>query len=183
MIGIWRIWDFSRQQKTLLVKWLTTTALIVPVIAMFSYNAAYISERFHRVKPMTYISGSVTRDAYISDRIAEYPVIQYINENLSQDARILGLFLGQRRYYFDREVILNEALLRECLRNGVKTGDVLFNLRQHNITHLMLRWDLFQGWMANSLSKDERELLSQFWVRYVEQLLAINGYYLFLLRE
>lgn len=183
MIGIWRIWDFSRQQKTLLVKWLTTTALIVPVIAMFSYNAAYISERFHRVKPMTYISGSVTRDAYISERIAEYPVIQYINENLSQDARILGLFLGQRRYYFDREVILNETLLRECLRNGMKTDDVLFNLRQHNITHLMLRWDLFQGWMANSLSKDERELLSQFWVRYVEQLLAINGYYLFLLRE
>ena len=77
-----------------------------------------MSERFEKLQTIPYLSGQVTRDDYITQYRPEYPLIQYANTHLSPDDRLLGIFLGQRRYYFDRDITFNEGILLAAVRRA-----------------------------------------------------------------
>ena len=121
----------------------------------------------------------MTRDTYISKRWPEYPLIKHINDNLAPDARILGLFVGQRMYYFEREIVFSEGILGESLRGKPSPDDVLSFLRRHGITHLLIRWDLFHNWTQQALDNGEKDALKKFWEQHIQTIMANNGYYLF----
>ena len=110
-----------------------------------------------------FLSGEISRDAYIAKRRPEYPLIQYINTNVAEDARILALFLGGRRYYFDRDVTFNEGILLKALRAARTPDDVNALLKEFGITDIMVRTDLFQQWLINTLTKEEIERFEAFW--------------------
>jgi 4-amino-4-deoxy-L-arabinose transferase-like glycosyltransferase len=179
MIGIFRLWEFIHKTRAPILKNIFKVVLIATIAVMLTYNISYFVDRFRKVAPLGYINGVVTRDAYITERRPEYPLIKYINDNIAADAIILGLFLGQRRYYFDCDVIFSEDLLQQSLKVTSEGGDVASKLRGQGVTHLMIRWDLFHNWMQTTLSDQEKVALDQFWHNNLQQLSGHNGYYLF----
>ena len=182
LMGIYRIWNWIEQRMAGRAKCMSRVLLGGIVVVMLGYNGVYFVQRFHKVSPLGYLTGAISRDAYISARRPEYPLIKYVNERLGANAVVLGLFLGQRRYYFDRKVIFSEGVLMACLKENSSAGGALAKLREYGITHLMVRWDLFQSWAQFSLDDQEREQLQLFWKEHVYQLAAQNGYYLFRLQ-
>ncbi|MBC2732969.1 MAG: phospholipid carrier-dependent glycosyltransferase [Desulfobacteraceae bacterium] len=183
MIGIFRSWEYIRKNCAPSLQTLLKLLLSLAILLMLGYNANYFVDRFRKVEPLGYLNGEVTRDTYISERWPEYLLIKYINDNLAPDARILGLFVGQRMYYFDREIVFSEGILGESLRGKPSPDDVLSVLRSHGITHLVIRWDLFHNWTRQALDHDKRDALQKFWRQHIQEIMANNGYYLFVIKE
>lgn len=181
MIGIWRIWCFSRQIRTLILKRALTSALIVLVTGMFGYNAMYMVERFQKIQPFTYLRGEISRDAYISERRQEFPLIKYTNENLPSDSVLLGLFIGQRRYYFDHKIIFNEGLLLKALNDAKNPGEIWQQLRRQEITYLFVRLDLYANWLKRNLNESNALFYKQFWETHVRNIREANGFALYAL--
>jgi hypothetical protein len=122
------------------------------------------------------LSGAVSRDEYINKYRFEYPVIRYINENVNPHDRILFLFMGKRGYYCDREYLLdmvsNRSLLRQLVKRSRKPEEILQGLRGNGITHMLIRYDIFDRWVKDedNFTIREQELLGRFFKRHVELL-------------
>lgn len=160
-------------------RWTGYLALALVVLAMFGLNADYVVKRYRHLEPWSYLSGSTTRDAYITKRRPEYPLVQYANALLEADARILALFLGQRRYYFDRDVVFSEGLIGNVVANAQSPEEIGPRLKALGITHLMVRKDLFHRWLGFSLSPEEIDRLNLFWETHTRKLKESNGFALF----
>ena len=73
--------------------------------------------------------------------VRNIPLIDMSMNNLLTDALLLGLFLGQRMYYFDREIIFNEGLLSKAVIDSKGAHDIYQHLHRKKITHVILRLD------------------------------------------
>ncbi len=151
--------------------------------ALFAYNGLYIVQQFNYVQPFSYLSGQVSRDAYIAKYRPEYTIYQYANRSLPDSSKILGLFLGNRRYYSDRELIFGVNEFHESIRRS-DSADILFmDLKENGYTHVIIRFDLFNWWTNRQFSEGKKEMLKVFFTTYLEPILSNNGYGLFELRK
>jgi len=142
-------------------------------------NFKYLVKQFREVKPLEYISGRISREDYISRRRPAYRVHAYARDHLAPDAVILGLFLGNRRYYSERSMLLDDYLLLEAL-SGVESGQSCNNvLGKRGITHIMLRQDLFTKWAHDNFRPQGMEVLVRFINRELTLLTSHRGYYLY----
>lgn len=157
--------------------------LIGCVLNMFLYNGNYFVERFEKLQTIPYLSGRVTRDDYIAHYRPEYPLVQYANTHLSPDDRLLGLFLGQRRYYFDRDITFNEGILLAAVRRAMDPSDILSYLQNHQLSHLIIRNDLFKQWLSRNTTMEEIKILDAFWKNHMQKLNELNGYALYAIIE
>jgi len=139
-------------------------------------NGDYLLDQFRYVKPLSYLSGRLSRDAYIDEYVYEYPVLRYINKKLPHDARILFIFMGQRGYYCNRDYILDDTALRNLVRESNSPEQVLEELKKERITHFLIRYDIFDKWVPDVLNIKEIGLLKEFMKNYAELLFAKWGY-------
>jgi hypothetical protein len=151
----------------------------VIILAAIIMNAVYVLEQFKHVNPFEYISGRVERDDYIERYRDEYPTLKYANRTLPQEARILSLFLGNRYYYSDREMIFDELIFRNAVVGAKSVQDISFNLRKKGITHLLVRYDLFVDWSEVNFSGRQKNLIKLFFKEHIELLYSKNGYGLY----
>jgi 4-amino-4-deoxy-L-arabinose transferase-like glycosyltransferase len=149
------------------------------LVALLLMNGFYIVDQFNTVEPIGYISGRVSRDAYITRHRPEYPVIRFANVNLAQNSRILALFLGNRRYYSDREMDFRETLFEQSVLSATAAQDVVDALHQNGITHLMIRYDLFQQWVASAFDDHSRIIAAAFLRSRTRRLYSGGGYGLY----
>ena len=158
------------------LRYVGLAAVFLVLSFCLSLNAYYIFTQYKYVDPFGYLSGAVSRDEYIDKYRPEYPVIRYINENLNPHDRILLLFMGNRGYYCDREyvfdMISNRSLLRELVKRSRKPEQILQGLKGNGITHMLIRYDIFDRWVKDedNFTIRERELLGGFFKRHVELL-------------
>jgi hypothetical protein len=150
--------------------------LTLGVLVFFSLNGGYIFQLFSKVNPVPYISGQVTREAYITQHRPEYPAIAFVNRTLPQDARILSIFLGNRRYYFDREVLSDLPLVQTALADAANPEDLLRSLKNRGVTHLVVGSALFNNWVAGNLSPSQKVLLQGFFNEKTRALFMENGH-------
>ncbi len=142
----------------------------------------YLIGQFTQVNPIPYLMGKLDRDAYITLYRPEYPVIQHANRNLPETARILAIFLGNRGYYFDREVVFDMKLpLPGTGTTGLDTT-VEGLLHRQGITHLLIRYDLFDQWLG-SLTHQHRDIISRFFQSRTRLLFSSGGHGLFTLQK
>ena len=145
-----------------------------------TYNGAYMVHYWQKIRPLEYISGTVTRDAYIARFWPEYPLIKYANENLGESAHILAVFLGNRGYYFDRQVSFD-------LKSGMSTicsaaieldsgGQIAAKLKGQGVSHIFLRHDLFQRFCLSQLSPDDVTKLDDFFQHDTFYIASINNH-------
>lgn len=142
-------------------------------------NGRYLQEQFENVAPWAYLDGRISRKEYISRYRPEYFTVDYANENLASSDKILCLFLGLRGYYFNNEVIFSEKIFKEYLTLSIDGEEFAYNLKLLNITHIMLRNDLFVQWSKTEMNQLDLKRLSSFFQHNVNLLYAKAGYTLF----
>ena len=156
-----------------------TVGIFAMAAFMLGMNGAYIWGQFNYVDPISYLSGRVNRETYIARYRPEYPAIKYANKNLTHGSKVLGLFLGNRLYYSDREIIFGDGFFRNTVNRAEISESILKELRQQKITHLLIRNDLLNQWSNRQLSDRNKKILSIFFKNHVHRLFSKAGYGLY----
>ena len=146
------------------------------------YPANYLIDQFDKVKPMPYISGKIDRDSYIAQFRPEYLAIRFANQNLPDTVKILAIFLGNRGYYFDRDVLFDMKLPIPAIDTAGSGRTVEALLHQQGITHLLIRYDLFDRWLS-TLTDNDKETMARFFQTRTRLLFSSGGHGLFALEE
>ena len=104
--------------------------------------------------------------------------MKFANVNLSNNDKILGLYLGNRRYYCDREIVFGEDFLTRSVIMTSSAEDLLKVLVNRGFTHMMVHLDLMKQWLA-TLNDRERVVFTEFFNRYLHVLDKNLPYVLF----
>lgn len=138
------------------------TAVYLIVFFLFCSNAVYIFNQFRLVEPIDYIRGRVGRDEYIERYRPEHAAIQYANLHLSKDVKILNVFLGNRSYYSNRAMVFHyKKFLLDTISQGLSSAEVIAILKNVGITHLIIRYDLFNRWVENNFNESQKGVLQK----------------------
>ena len=167
---------FAPNSKTI---WLA--AVNLAVLFFFSLNIFYLVQQYRIVSPLSFIQGRVERDAYIERYRPEYAAIQYANKHLPDDAKILGIFLGRRGYYCDRAMIFDVGLFKNSVQQAVSPEELTTILKKSGITHLLVRFDLFNQWAESQFSGREKAIIRGFFNNQASCLFSKAGHGLFAL--
>jgi hypothetical protein len=153
------------------------------VLFFLGLNFLYMLNQYRWVQPLKYLRGELERDAYIEKYRPEYAAIKYINNHTAADARILGVFLGNRSYYSDREICFDfNPFIYEVFKKKYSNEKILDNFKNSGITHLLIRYDLFNNWVQNNFTESEKRKLDVFFENYADLLFSKNGYGLYHLK-
>jgi hypothetical protein len=153
--------------------------LVAAAVFMFGMNGAYVWGQFNSVDPMSYLSGRLDRDAYIQRYRPEYTAVKYANKNLSKRTKILCVFLGNRRYYSDREMIFGDGFFRTAVMRAETPQNILADLKERKITHMLIRYDMFNHWAKQQLNNGSKKILAGFFQSHTRRLFTKAGYGLY----
>ena len=176
ILGIKRIAELGTNSGKIFAGKLRSGTVILIAAAMLVINAAYIYSQFKYVEPFDYIRGRISRDDYIGKYRTEHPVIQYANKNLRNDAKILAIFLGNRRYYSERELVFGNGLFRKLVKNTDSSDRLAAEIREKGFTHLIIRYDIFDRWSAVQFNANEIAMLRTFFKNHMSLLFSQSGY-------
>jgi len=176
VFGLYNIQSFFRNKQ------IGSSITGVLLIAIFTYNGNYLIEQFKLVRPLSYISGKISREKYITRFRPEYPVIQFANKKLSKNNKVLCVFLGNRGYYMDFphvfDMPFNENSFLNRTISKAKTGnDISRALTQNGFTQILFRNDLTTDWLNNLQQYKKTAIL--FFQHDLELMYTANGYTLF----
>lgn len=153
------------------------------LIPLFMYNIFYIVGQFDTIRPLSYITGKVSRDEFITQFRGEYPVQQYANTHLEKGDKILAIYVGRRGYYFDFPVIFDlngtKSILGELVVSSETSDEIAQKLYTQGFSHLFIRFELFSKKANDNLSLEKITLINQFLTQNCQQLVANKEYGLF----
>ncbi len=181
--GLHQIATMVTKRKTAQTAWIGSGFIIFLVTMILSLNASYILKQFRYVDPFSYISGRMSRDTYIAKYRPEYSIYQYVNRHLPKNVKILGLFLGNRGYYSERDLIFGVNEFKKMVNRADSEKEVLNELRNEGFIYLIIRFDLFNQWTNKQFDDRKKEMLKIFFAKHVKHLLSKDGYGLFKLRD
>jgi hypothetical protein len=181
-LGSYRFAQAVRHKRGNDKGWVYSFGLATMVMVMLGLNFSYGADLYRRIGPIEYLSGKISREEYITRFRPEYPLIQLTNRTVAPTGRILALFLGNRRYYFDRDVSFSERILLQALKHSSTAEQVLHDLTGKGFTHLMLRTDLFEWWIANRITADDRSRVTSFLRDCTEEIHVELGFQLLALK-
>jgi hypothetical protein len=173
--GLKRVYDLASGVHSRWKQAATSAAMIIPAISL-GLNGDYLYSQFEEVRPFSYLNGSVSREEYISNYCFEYPALKYMNESLGTDARVLFVFLGDRGYYCDRDYVLDNGALSRIVKRASDSKEVLLGLRQMGITHLLIRYDIFDPWSHSDFDGRQKQVLQEFMETHTKLLYGKWGY-------
>lgn len=176
VFGLKNIFGFIREMKNHNVRVIGFSLVAFVISFFFALNVEYIIGQFRYVDPFKYIDGTLSRDEYISKYRLEYPAMQYINKDLPSDALILFVFLGKRGYYCNRKYVLGESRLGRLFKKSNGPEEVLQELKEMGITHLMINYGILDKWVNIQLTTEGKQIMRSFFRRYVKILFFKWGY-------
>ena len=159
--------------------WIGSSFVIVMITIILALNASYMWKQFRYVDPFSYISGRMSRDTYIAKYRPEYSIYQYVNRHLPDNTKLMGLFLGNRRYYSERDLIFGVSEFKKIVTSADSEKKFLKELREKGFTHLIIRFDLFNQWTNKQFNDRKKELLKLFFAGHVRPIFSKDGYGLF----
>jgi hypothetical protein len=183
IFGIYRIHHFLNRPESRGRGLPAAGGVILVVAGILIFNTPYIIEQFRLVDPFSYISGRVDRAAYIGRYRPEYPVISYANDHLAADARLMGLFMGNRRYYSDRDLVFGRKQFLKIVKAADTSAAIRSGLQQQGFSHLVIRFDLFNNWVDKQFSAREKKMLKGFFSEGTTHMVSNNGFGLFELAD
>ena len=132
------------------------------------------------INPFPYVLGKETREVFLKRHLSHYHAIKFINDTLPDDAVVFTMFLGQRGYYLNRkyknEPSFGMNTIRQMVINSAN-GETFDNcIRSMNVTHILVRSDLFYRFLHDNFSKAEIKrflnLINKRWTKLYDN----NGY-------
>jgi 4-amino-4-deoxy-L-arabinose transferase-like glycosyltransferase len=179
MFGFARLVRMALKQHGNLKAIVLKSVAIGAVAGMLLFNAAYLQALYQKNEPLGYLAGKIDRDSYITHFRPEYEVIRHINRELPDNAVILCLFIGNRIYYFDRDVRLDMALFQRSVIGSDSIDQMGDFLNRSGLTHIFLRYDLSDSWIKNNLDREKQNLVKLFFQKNAKQIKSFGGYGLF----
>ena len=179
MYGLHQINIFIAGRFSASVRKCMKVGVTAVAVLMFGMNSAYILGQFNYVDPLSYLTGRLDRDAYIQKHRPEYVTIKYVNEKLLKQAKVLCVFVGNRRYYSDREMIFDDAFFRDTVMRAEAPENISAELKRQSITHLLIRYDMFNHFTNQQLNAETKEALGNFFKNHTRRLFSKAGYGLF----
>jgi hypothetical protein len=146
-------------------------------------NAGYIAEQYRYVDPFGYITGRVDRDSYIRKYRPEYSVINYANRHLPTDVNIMALFVGNRRYYFRRDIFFGIGQFERIVKKTISSNEMSAELLKTNVTHLLIGHSLMNEWANAKFNATEKKKMKDFFKNNMTLLFAKGGYGLYALKR
>jgi hypothetical protein len=181
--GLHRITRMVAIRKSDQAGWIGSSLVGLVLAIILTLNASYIVKQFQYVDPFEYISGRVSRNNYIANYRPEYSTYQYANRHLPDDVKILGLFLGNRLYYSDRDLRFEINEFKNIVARAGSENYILTELKEQGYTNLMIRFDLFNQWTNKQFDNKKKEMLKTFFALHVKHLFSKDGYGLFELKN
>jgi hypothetical protein len=148
------------------------------LVGLLGQNLSYMVGQFQVIQPLGYIEGALTRDQYIQKYRAEYDVIRYANSHLPPGDKIFCLFMGNRIYYSDHDMLQGDDFLRAALLRSASASDLSHRLRRLEVKHILVRIDLLNSF-SDGFDADTRKRLDSFFISEVEPVFVSGGYGLF----
>jgi hypothetical protein len=183
ILGLHQVTRLVANRKAARPAWMGSGLIIVVVGIILSLNGLYILKQFRYVEPFSYISGRASRDTYIAKYRPEYSIYQYANRHLPAKEKILAFFLGNRRYYSDRELIFGIGEFKEIVDSADSEKIIVKKLRKKEFRYFIVRFDLFNRWTNQQFDDRKKEILKLFFAEHVKHILSKDGYDLFELKD
>jgi hypothetical protein len=167
----------------LLVKRLASGAAANAVVALlvaayFVPNLAYSYALFGKIDPLPYVTGKQDYAAYVSRHRGEYPAIALANEVVPPGNKVLGLYLGNRRYYFSADAIAVNKVFTSIAEQSSSGDAIADRLLELGYSHIVVHTGLFRQWLA-STDEATAERVNAFTGTRLEELLFESGFGLY----
>jgi hypothetical protein len=179
MYGLQQINTLINERLSASAPRVAAMGVVAIAACMLGMNGGYVWGQFKQVDPLSFLSGRLDRHAYIQKYRPEYAAIKYANENLTKQVKILCIFLGNRRYYSDRELVFGDGFFRKTMLDAERPDNILTDLKERNITHLLIRYDMFNQWTNRQLSQGSKKILGSFFKNQTRCIFSKAGYGLF----
>ena len=145
-------------------------------------NMGYILDLFEKVQPIDYLAGRVSRDEYIQRHRPEYAAFRYANQQLPVDAKVLGVFLGNRRYYCDRTLVF-DGTLEAAIKTAGSARDVAARVREKGYSHIVIGAERFEHFVLRQLPPRASAVFQAFLDEHTRILFGQDGHYLLELKD
>jgi hypothetical protein len=156
--------------------------IVGSIFCFLSMNATYGFALFRSVNPLPYLSGEMSRERYLLSKLPEYAAIQFLNKRQDEDVKVLALFVGKRRYYFDQPVEMGTLLFADMLAASSNAENLASRLNAHGFTHMVIGIQHFENWANLNLTNEQKQLLSHWGKKNCIPLFSQNGYIVYRLK-
>ena len=156
-----------------------TGAVIAGVSLLVCLNAVYIRQQFQRIEPFSYLSGKVGREAYIEKKRPEFAAIQFANATLAEEAKIFCLFLGNRSYYSEREMVFGDYYFEEFVKTADSAQSIVAEFKKRGITHVLVKYDIFKSWSRQQFNVRQKQNIGALFRAHAELIFTRGGYGLY----
>jgi hypothetical protein len=87
--------------------------------------------------------------------------------------------MGKRLYYSDREMIFGDAFFRTTVMRAKTPENIFADLKEQKITHIVIRYDMFNHWTKQQLDNGSKKMLGSFFENHTRCLFSKAGYGLY----
>jgi len=148
------------------------------VAAYFVPNLAYAHGLFVKIDPLPYVRGEQDYAAYVSQRRGEYAAIALANEVVAPGRKVLGLYLGNRRYYFSADAIAVNEVFTSIAEQSPSGDAIADRLLELGYSHIVVHTGLFRQWQTSTdIATAER--VNAFAATRLRELLLEGGFGLY----
>ena len=119
------------------------------------------------------------REAYIEKYRPEFAAIQFANATLAEDAKIFCLFLGNRSYYSDREMVFGDFDFEGFVKNADSAVTLVAEFKKRGITHLFVKYDIFKRWSGQQFNAREKKVIVTLFKTHADLVFESGGYGLY----
>ena len=152
------------------------TALLVAVY--FVPNLSYAYGLFGKIDPLPYVTGRQDYDTYVLQKRPEYAAIALANQVVPRGKKVLGLYLGNRRYYFEADAILVTEVFTRIAEQSASGDAIADRLLGLGYSHLVIHAGLFRQWLE-SADPDTATRVDAFTGTRIRELLFEGGFGLY----
>ena len=146
--GLWAIHRLLTQRLASVTKARAVTGLVVA--AYFVPNLLYAHALFGKIDPLPYVTGELDYVAYVGYHRPEYAAIALANRVVAPDKKVLGLYLGNRRYYFNADAIVVNEVFTSIAERSASGDGIADRLLELGYSHIVVHAGLFRQWLASA---------------------------------
>ncbi len=174
--GLWAIQQGLAKRLASTSKAYVATGLIVA--AYFVPNLLYAHALFGKIDPVPYVTGRVDYATYVRTYRPEYAAIELANHVVAPGMKVLGLYLGGRRYYFSVDAIVVNEVFTSIAERSASGDGIADRLLELGYSHIVVHAGLFRQWLATA---DERTAsrVTAFANERLKELILEGGYGLY----
>jgi 4-amino-4-deoxy-L-arabinose transferase-like glycosyltransferase len=141
-------------------------------------NLLYGHTLYRKIEPLPFITGKQSYEDYVRQHRPEFAAIDHTNQVVPAGRKVLGLYLGNRRYHFSVDAIVVNAVFTSIAENSGSGQDIADQLTRLGYSHVIVHNDLLQQWLDTADAATQARVTN--FARYrLRRLVLEQGYGLY----